>query len=396
MTAAGNGGGACATGGGDAPFFTSSYVFRRTVVSHTIHVFDYLAAPKKHPPAAVCVVFGDELFLKQQALTELRTAVLGEEEAPYATFPGDTAEWRDVMDELATVALFGGGKRLVVVENADPFVTRQRGPLEKYVEQPRSSGVLVLDVKTWAGNTRLFKALDAKGLQIECRQPEKALGRNKVLDEQRLVRWVTDWAVRRHQVKLSAASARLMADLVGPEFGLLDQELAKLALFATPGTAVPPELVRDVVGGWRTKTIWDLLDAACEGKTAEALRELDRLLTAGEEPLALFGGMAWALRRFAAATRIVQRAERQRQKMPLQQALTQAGFRTWPKDALANAERQLKHLGRERGSQLYRWLLEADLALKGSHSTPHRARLVLEQMLLRLCTPAVPPRSRRA
>jgi DNA polymerase-3 subunit delta len=67
----------------------------------------------------------------------------------------------------------------------------------------------------------------------------------------------------------------------------------------------------------------------------------------------------------------------------LAQALQLAGVPNWPA-ILEKTERQLKQLGRERAGRLYRWLLEADLALKGSHSAPQRARLVLELLLLRL------------
>jgi hypothetical protein len=41
-------------------------------------------------------------------------------------------------------------------------------------------------------------------------------------------------------------------------------------------------------------------------------------------------------------------------------------------------------LGRQRAGQLYRWLLELDLALKGSHSQEDRARWALEELVLRM------------
>ena len=80
-------------------------------MSHTVHAFDYLAEPQKYPAAAVCVVFGDEPFLKRLALRRLRDDLLGADadDVPYATFEGKTAQWRDVIDELSTVSLFGGG-----------------------------------------------------------------------------------------------------------------------------------------------------------------------------------------------------------------------------------------------------------------------------------------------
>jgi DNA polymerase-3 subunit delta len=361
-------------------------------VSRTIHALDFLPHPEQHPPAPLSVVFGDEPFLKRLVLGHLRRAVLGEEETPFAMWDGPTAVWREILDELSTRAMFGGGRRLVVVDDADPFVSANRARLEDYADKPKSGGVLVLNVVTWASNTRLYKALDERGLQIECRAPERPVGKRKVLDEERLVQWLADWSTRQHGVRLAPASARLLFELVGPEFGLLDQSLAKLALFLTPGGGITPEMVRDIVGGWRTKTVWELLDAACSGRTVEALRELDRLLQAGEEPLGLLGPMAWSLRRFAAATRAVERAERERRKPSLPQALQQAGFFAWPKDAMAKAEQQLRLIGRERAGQLYRWLLEADLALKGTHSTGDRARLVLEQLIVRLARPLASPR----
>ena len=70
--------------------------------------------------------------------------------------------------------------------------------------------------------------------------------------------------------------------------------------------------------------------------------------------------------------------------MALREALTSAGFRDWPIGSVAAAENRLKQLGRQRGGQLYRWLLELDLALKGSHSQDDRARWALEQLLLRM------------
>jgi DNA polymerase-3 subunit delta len=355
----------------------------------TVHTFDYLDAGDKYPAAAVCVVYGDEPFLKRLVLKQLSGSVLGDETGvPFASFEGRSVELRDVLDELATVALFGGGaRRLAVVEQADDFVTKHRAKLEDYVQRPRSSGVLILEVDSWQSNTRLYKQVDKTGLQIECRPPEKLRGRSKVLDESRLCKWLAQWSKSQHDATLQSQAAQLLLELVGPQFGLLDQDLAKLALFAGPGGKITPEMVRDIVGGWRTKTTWELLDAACDGDAAEALRQLDRLLQSGEHPVALFGQISWSLRRFAAATRIIEQAERQRRRIGLRDALEQAGFRKWPPGAMNNAERQLKQLGRQRAAQFYRWLLDADLALKGSHSADHRARFVLEQLFLRMSKP---------
>lgn len=362
-------------------------------MSSTTHAFDFLA----HPPAGklpgVVAVFGDEPFLKRLVLKALRRQVVGDDEDVPVTMDDcqdRMPDWRDVADELATNSLFGGGQpRLVILERADAFVSANRPKLEDYAAKPRATGVLVLEVDEWAANTRLYKALDQSGLQIDCRPPQKK-GKSKDIDEAAVGKWIVSWGKSQHGVSLGNDAAQVLLDLTGPLFGLLDQNLAKLALLVPPGTKATADQVQEIVGGWRAKSIWDLVDAAAGGETADALAQLDHLLQAGEHPLALVGSLSWSLRRYAAATRIFQQAEKAGRKIGLREALTGAGFRDWPIGSVAAAENRLKLLGRQRAGQLYRWLLELDLSLKGSHSQDDRARWALEQLLLRMAKQPTP------
>jgi DNA polymerase III subunit delta len=332
---------------------------------------DYLARQAKYPARPVCAAFGNDAFLRRQTILALREAVLGGGDADFSltTFDGGDTLWCDVHETLSTVAMFGGGKRLAVVDDADDFVSRYRQQLEDYVARPSRSGVLVLDLDSMPSNTRLYKAIAADGLLIDCAAPTAA----------RLTKWLVDWAKQRHGVTLAPAAADLMVESVGPELGLLDQELAKLALSAGEERRISPELVQKLAGGWRAKTTWDMLDAALDGKPKEAIEQLDRLLASGEQPIGLLGQIATSLRRLAAATRLVLQAEAARRKVNLRGALEQAGVRSF---VLQKAERQLRLLGRRRGMQLYRWLLQADLDLKGGSRLP--PRVILERLIVRL------------
>ena len=339
-----------------------------------LHAFDYLAQPGKHHPPAVCVLFGDEPFLRRQVLLGIRRAVLGGEEEDFSlsTFEGRGAELGDVLGELATVAMFGPAQRLVVVDAADEFVSRYRGELEDYVGRPTGRGVLVLDMKSFPGNTRLYKAVAAQGLAVDCNCPARA----------RVARWIGSWAKQGHQVGLSQAAADMLIEMVGPELGLLDQELAKLALLTDSDGKITPEMVGRLVGGWRARTTWDMLDAALAGDPRDAVSQLDRLMASGESPVGLLGQISASLRRLAAATRLVCQADAAGRPIRLRAALEQAGIRSF---VLQKTERQLRHLGRQRGTQLYRWLLQADLDLKGASAVP--PRLILERLIIRLATP---------
>src|SRR5262245_36091671 len=170
--------------------------------STVVSALEYLADPEKYPVTGVCAVSGDEAFLKSEVLVTLRRTVLAGEEADFSltTLAGRDAKLRDVADALSTVSLFGDGRRLVIVEEADSFVTEYRAELEDFVTKlcdvkrgaSAAAGVLVLDVKTWQSNTRLAKIVAANGLTIQCAAPK----------ERELKTWLTKRAKSEHQVRL--------------------------------------------------------------------------------------------------------------------------------------------------------------------------------------------------
>jgi DNA polymerase-3 subunit delta len=330
------------------------------------------------------VLLGDESFLKRHVLAALKAQVLSGDDAEFSvtSLDGRDTTMRDVGDALSSRALFGGGRHIVVVDEADEFVSQNRPALERYVERPHAASVLVLDVKQWPATTRLYKALAESGLQIECKFPAPA----------RLLKWLAGWSHDQHHAELEPAAAESLAETVESELGLFDQELAKLASLAGVGGQITVALVREAVGGWRVQTAWNMLDAALAEDPREALVQLDRLLASGEVPIALLAQIGASLRRFAAATRLVEQQQGGRRPLGLRPALEAAGIKPF---VLAKSEDQLRRLGRARGNRLYRWLLTADLALKGSSSSPARARLVLEELIVRLSAPPPPaPRAR--
>jgi len=160
----------------------------------------------------------------------------------------------------------------------------------------------------------------------------------------------------------------------------MDQEVAKLALVADDGR-IDATLVDQHVGDWRTRQTWDMIDAMVEGRADEAIRQLDRLLAAGEEPIALLAQVAYTLRNFAAAAQIVTQNEATSRAAKLEDAVQRAGF---PNFRIKPAATQLRMIGRHRAAKLATWLLEIDLAMKGHHSSPLGKRLELERLIVRL------------
>jgi DNA polymerase-3 subunit delta len=339
----------------------------------TVGALDYLANVEKYRPVGLCAIYGDDAFLKLEVLTALRHYTLGGGEGDFGltTFAGREVQLRDVLDALSSRSLFGDGQRVVIIEDADPFVSEFRAALEDYLAA-RPQGLLVLDVKTWPSNTRLAKAIATIGsFAIQCDSPK----------EPQLKRWMAQRAKEVHNVRLDSAAADALVELVPPEMGVLAQELAKLALLVGANRTIDVKLVQDNVGGWRTRATWDMVDAAADGRSSEALAQLDRLLASGEKPHGLLPQMASTLRRFATALDLIDTAALEGRRLPARQALAQAGVLPFK---LTDAERQLRQLGRRRAGALTQWLLAADLAVKSHNSSDDRARIELERLIVRL------------
>ena len=329
-----------------------------------VHLFTFLTEPPETLPP-VCVFVGDDAFLRRLARRAVSRLLDHDADTPLDQFDGTQVQWRDVADELCTASLFGPSQRIVFLEDADKFVSDHRAQLESYVAAPSDVSRLILCVRAFPGNTRLAKLVREKGLQVDCKLPERA-GRDKRknVDLESTARWLTNWAAEQHQLTLRAGAAERLLELSQNHLGLADQGLAKLALLSSNPQAVTPEGVVEWVGGWRATTTWDFLDALCVGDAAQALGLLERLLSAGEHPVGLFGAVSWSLRRFVRATREVEQQEASGERPQLARALRAAEIKDFPPGTLAKVERQLRQIGRDRADRLAQWLLEIDLSLK--------------------------------
>lgn len=357
----------------------------------TVHIFDFLQSPVSADdlPRGVCPIFGTDRFLKKLAIAQLTQSFADRSDdfAP-STYDGNQATWPDIKDELFTRSLFGGdGPKFVIVDDAEPFIKSNRERLEDLAKED-VAGLLVIVIDSWPSNTRLFKAAAKHGLQIKCNPPLK--GKSKSIIDQKLVQqWLIQRAKADYQYTLPANGAQTIIDLTDCNFGRMDQELQKIALYVDSKGKVTNDVIKQAVGGWRAETMWEALDAAVDGDAGKALALLDRLLRGGEYPLALFGQMAWSLRRYGQATEIVFQQMRAGKKPRIGDAVREAGFNAWGGE-LDAAETRLKKMGSARAGKILDWLLEADMALKRSHSHQDRGRLVLETLLVRMADELTP------
>jgi DNA polymerase-3 subunit delta len=226
------------------------------------------------PPPVVALV-GADAFMQMQAMSAVMAAL--PKDAARIDFDGETASLADVLDELRSFAMFGGGKA-VLVRNADAFLTKYRQQLEDYVAAPSDSGTLVLRLDSLPSNQRIYKAIAKIGRIEQCQAPKD----------------VASWVIQRgragHKLTIAPDAARLLVDYIGDDLGRMDNELAKLALASDTGR-IGPDDVAGAVAFQRERQMWDLTNALGSGNPAEALRRWRQLVQADSS--AEFRAVTW-------------------------------------------------------------------------------------------------------
>lgn len=109
-------------------------------------------------------------------------------------------------------------------------------------------------------------------------------------------RELTGWVVNRtkmHQGRIDYAAANLLAQNIGGNLRLLDQEIRKLLLYCGENKTITDDDVRVMVPYIQSAdVVFDMVDAIGQRNPQSAAIYLHRLLEVGEHPLAIFGMVA--------------------------------------------------------------------------------------------------------
>src|SRR5688500_9659209 len=165
--------------------------------------------PAKSAAAPVYALVGADSFLQLQTLRSILSAL--PKDAQRIDVDGERAELADVLDELRSFAMFGGGK-CVVVAAADQFISKFREQLENYCESPADSATLVLRLDSLPKNQRIAKIIAKTGQIIDCNPP----------NDRDIVPWIVSRAKGHHKLAVTLQAAEMLKDLIGDDLGRMD------------------------------------------------------------------------------------------------------------------------------------------------------------------------------
>lgn len=247
--------------------------------------------------APIYAVVGGEEFLKRQAMEQITRSVLGDADPSLALSEydcaGTVAELAGVLDDLRTLP-FLADRRLVIVREADKFITMHRESLEDYAASPSSTGVLLLECKSLPGNTRLAKQIAKVGQVIKC----------EPLKQYEVPAWLSKHCKDAYGVQIEQRAAVKLVDLIGTELGLLDVELQKCLLYVSGRPQIQLADVEALVGQHREEQVWGLLSAIAAGDERKALQIWEEVCQTDRAAEArAIGGIVFTMRRLLKAKR---------------------------------------------------------------------------------------------
>lgn len=223
------------------------------------------------------VLHGNELHLQRLYQQQLVDALKKDHgELDQFQYAGEQATLADVFDELRSYSLMQVHK-LVVVTEADKFVQAHRQALERYADNPVDHATLLLRATTWnRGN--LDKAIAKVGTMVKC----------DTLNRQAAVKWLIATARDKHERTLLPGAAQMMADRLSLDLGLLDGELAKLALSVEPGGTIDERAVAALAGRGSDEQAWMVQDALlrsiAEGRSRGVIDALREVIEVSRQP----------------------------------------------------------------------------------------------------------------
>jgi len=236
------------------------------------------------PAKPVYVLHGSDQFLRRRRRGDIIGALLGDTDPQLARVDlDDDAELADVLDALRTPT-FLAPRRVVVMDDADAFITRHRKALEKYFTDPAPTGSLILTVDNWQSGWNLAKIVADVGELVHCSPPPPG----------KLPKWMANVA-RTHGKKLSAAAAKQLIEGIGNDLARLRSEIEKLSLFVGERAEITDGDVGAVVAASAGPVDYALSNALSARNAREALKALDDLLTRRGEEFRVLGTLRWHL-----------------------------------------------------------------------------------------------------
>lgn len=258
-----------------------------------------MAKKQDNPRKPVYVIYGKDSFLVNKRLEALLDELLSPEERDMAlvSCDPDRTEAATVLDELRTLP-FLADRKVVLLRDADKFLSANSDLLLKYFDSPARNGVLLLTLSSLRSNTKIAKKLASAG------QVEKI----NELRKGDMAGFAAQVAKNEFGKKLSANAARMVVEYAGDDVSMISNEIAKLSVYAGDAPEITPADITALCGSNRNYDVFNVIDAMTAGRTDEAVRRLRNMFSSDKDAeYTVVGAFAFHFRRMFRARAMMDR-----------------------------------------------------------------------------------------
>ena len=237
----------------------------------------------------IYVIAGKDSSLVKRQARECLNQCLPTDQHPLGllSLDGNEAQIGQVLDELRTLP-FLSDRRVVLIKEADDFVSKNRPSLETYFDRPCTSATLILAVNTWLKSTKLAKKLDAVGELITVDPPKPW----------QMPAEAVTYTQTQHQKKLHPQAAQLLVELTGDDWIRVCNEIDKLVIFAPEAPTLNVDHVEQLIGHNRVYGAFEVIDAMSAGDRPQALKRLRNMFAEDKNAqYTVVGAFAYHVRR---------------------------------------------------------------------------------------------------
>lgn len=266
---------------------------------------------------AIYVIFGQDSYLVRQKVDGLMDSLLKPDQREMALYQpeAEKANGPEILDELRTLP-FLAERRVVLIKDAEPFVNSYGELLEKYLDSPSPTGVLILTVESFDKRKKLAKKIasgeNSELIEIADIKPWEMKG------------FISGYAQEKG-VRLASDAADWMVQLVGNDPGRLVAELDKLILFKHPNKTISAADVEKLIGNNRVFDAFEVIDSLTGQEKQKAFDRLRRMFGSSKDAeYTVIGAFGFHFRRLFKVKAMIQKGESEKS------AMLKAGL-TYPK-----------------------------------------------------------------
>jgi len=232
----------------------------------------------------VVTLTGTNKFVLQTALAALTAEFIREQgEIAVERLDGEEATFDRLRESLQSTP-FLANKKMVILHNGSANKQFVEQAEKLLTELPETTEAVLVEPK-----------LDKRSSYYKFLKKSSELRDFTELDENGLAQWLVESAQAR-EGRLSISDARYLAERVGLDQQLLDNELDKLLLYAPAVTRETIDLLTEPAP---QSTIFELLDAAFSGNLKRSLNLYNEQRQQNVEPANIIAMLTWQLRSLA-------------------------------------------------------------------------------------------------